>query len=108
MWESDNNHQMANKIWEGHVANLIFNQMPTEFIIIRNATKQLQHLEAEDVDRLIFLCAESQEASCCLKIDISLEIQRAGPGLIPSGWRRQRIRINQRFSGHFQTWSIVK
>lgn len=91
MWESANNHQMAYKIWEGHVANLIFNQVPTEFIIIRNATKQLhkaEHLEAEDVDRLIFLCAESQEASRCLKIDISLGIQRAGPGLPASGWRK--------------------
>lgn len=39
------------------MANLIFNEVPTEFIIIRNATKQLhkaEHLEAEDVDRLVF------------------------------------------------------
>lgn len=43
MWESiNNNHQTASKIWEGRVAKLIFNQVSTEFIIIRNATKQPQ------------------------------------------------------------------
>lgn len=39
------------------MANLISNQVPTEFIIIHKATKQLhkeEHLEAEDVDGLIF------------------------------------------------------
>ena len=41
LWEIvNNNHHTASKIQESHVANLIFNQLPIEFIIIHNTPKQ--------------------------------------------------------------------
>lgn len=66
------------------MAHLIFNQLPIEFIIIHNATKQMfkaEYLEAEDVDQLIlFYVLRSQGTSHCLRRD-SLGIKRVSLGL---------------------------
>lgn len=49
-----------------------------------------EHLEAEDVDQHIFHVLRSQEASHCLRTDISLGIRRAGPGLAQlARWARE-------------------
>lgn len=66
------------------MANLIFNQVPTEFRIIHNATKKLGKAErwiTEDASRLSFHALRSQGALHCLRTNISLGIQRATSGL---------------------------
>ena len=45
------------------MANLIFNQVPTEFRIIHKATKQLgkaKYWKAEDADQLLFMHSEAK------------------------------------------------
>lgn len=63
------------------MANLIFNQLPTElFVVIHNATKQLckpEHLEAKDAGQVSFpYVLRSQVASHHVRTDV-------GPGTQP-------------------------
>lgn len=95
MWESvNNNHQIASKCWEGHVANLMFKWVHTKFIIIYTATKHLgkvELFEAEHVDSLVFYVLRSQGASHGLRADISLGILREPVLVYPNlcGWTRE-------------------